>query len=483
MITRFAPSPTGHLHIGGARTALFNYLLARGLGGKFVLRVEDTDAQRSTEEYTKSILSAMEWLGLSWDGEPVFQTDRTGLHVEHAERLVAEGRAYWCRCAPEEIEESRKKAMAEGGKPRYDGRCRELGLGPSPGAAIRFKCPPGGQVRWRDLIKGPIVFEASELDDLVILRSDGLPTYNMAVVVDDITMGVTHVVRGDDHVNNTPRQILLYRALGAELPEFGHVPMILGSDKSRLSKRHGATSVMAYQEAGYLPQALVNYLARLGWSHGDQEIFSLEEMVGVFSLRHVGKAAAVFDPNKLDWLNAHYIKNTPPDELCSLLKPFLEKRGLPAPDGEKLLKIVLTLRERSKTLAEMAGKAEFYFGDLPKFDPKSAEQLLALLKTPEGADAPAKDAGGKAILEKWLGLLQELPRTREDFDQLLSGLAAELGVKAGVVAKPLRLALTGSTASPGLYEIMEILGPDVTLGRIRAAAETPEGYPQVRQPA
>ncbi|MDR1109261.1 MAG: glutamate--tRNA ligase [Deltaproteobacteria bacterium] len=455
MITRFAPSPTGHLHIGGARTALFNYLLARRENGRFVLRIEDTDAQRSRPEYTESILGAMEWLGLSWDGEPVFQRARADLHRQRAQWLLDQGRAYWCHCRPEDIEASRQRALAEGGKPRYDGRCRDLGLGPAPGGVIRFKGPLDGQVGWTDLIKGPIVFEASELDDLVILRSDGLPTYNMAVVVDDADMGITDVLRGDDHVNNTPRQILLYQALGAPLPNFGHLPMILGSDKARLSKRHGATSVMAYREMGYLPQALVNYLARLGWSHGDQEIFGLAEMEGLFGLRNVGRSAAVFNPEKLDWLNAHYIKETPPGALGGLLAPFLAARGLAVPGPEVLAKIAATLRERSKTLAEMAAKAEFYLVGLPAIDPASAKKLLT--------------AEGKGILARWREALAVPPGDHGGFEGLLRGLSADLAAKPGAVAQPLRLALTGSTASPGLFEVIDVLGPEAVARRIAAA--------------
>ncbi|MDR2387906.1 MAG: glutamate--tRNA ligase [Deltaproteobacteria bacterium] len=455
MITRFAPSPTGHLHIGGARTALFNYLLARKENGRFVLRIEDTDALRSTEEYTQSILKAMKWLGLSWDGEPIFQRARSQFHRDKVLWLVEKGLAYWCHCKPEEIEISRQKAMAEGGKPRYDGRCRELGLGPAPGAAVRFKGPDSGQIGWTDLVKGPIVFEATELDDLVLLRSDNMPTYNLAVVVDDIDMGITEVIRGDDHVNNTPRQILLYRAFGANPPNFGHLPMILGADKSRLSKRHGATSVMAYHDLGYLPEALVNYLARLGWSHGDREIFSLKEMEELFSLKNVGKSAAVFNPEKLDWLNAHYLKTREPQDLANLLKPFLEKRDLPLANPQILKKIVLTLRERSKTLEEMASKAEFYLLDLPKIDPDSAKKIL--------------NQQGLAILARWKELLKSPPQDHGAFENQLRSLAAELGVKAGVAAQPLRLALTGVTASPGLYEVMEILGPQAIQKRIEAA--------------
>jgi glutamyl-tRNA synthetase len=469
MITRFAPSPTGHLHIGGARTALFNYLLARKENGRFVLRIEDTDAQRSTQEYTDSILEAMKWLGLSWDGEPIFQRARAPLHREKVESLVEQGKAYWCHCTPEDIEKSRQKAMAEGGKPRYDGRCRELGLGPAPGAVVRFKGPLSGKVGWNDLIKGPIVFEASELDDLIILRSDGLPTYNLAVVVDDIDMGITEVIRGDDHVNNTPRQILLYKAFEAELPNFGHVPMILGSDKSRLSKRHGATSVIAYREMGYLPQALVNYLARLGWSHGDQEIFSLSEMEQLFNLKNVGKSAAVFNPEKLDWLNGIYIKNSPTRQISNLLKSFLQSKNLSLPPEstdqsdppnlEVLDKIVLTLKERSKTLLEMANKAEFYLVDLPNIDPVQAKKLFT--------------TDGLAILARWRDLLKDPLKDHGAFDTLLSTLSTELGVKPGVVAQPLRLALTGSTASPSLYDIIEILGINSVQKRIDSALNYP----------
>ncbi len=456
IITRFAPSPTGHLHIGGARTALFNWLLARKLGGRFVLRIEDTDAQRSTEEYTQAILSAMTWLNLDWDGEPVFQSRRTDIHRQHIDRLLEDGRAYWCHCRPEELEQRRQKAMAEGGKPKYDGLCRDKNLGPAPGAVVRFKGPLDGQTSWNDLIKGPVSFENKELDDLIILKSDGMPTYNMAVVVDDATMNITHIIRGDDHVNNTPRQILLYQALGAPLPLFAHVPMILGADKTRLSKRHGATSVMAYKEMGYLPQALTNYLARLGWSHGDQEIFSLDEMKQLFDLAQVGRSAGVFNPEKLNWLNSHYIKETPPAELAELMWPYLKAKGYPKPGAETLLKITLTVRERGKTLVELAEKAEFYFQDPPPLDAKAAAKFLT--------------GENKALLTSMKEALKEV-RTAEDFENLLRGLAEEKGVKLGAIAQPLRVALTGQTASPGLFEILEILGPDRTLARIDAAVK------------
>ncbi|MDR1545538.1 MAG: glutamate--tRNA ligase [Deltaproteobacteria bacterium] len=456
MITRFAPSPTGHLHIGGARTALFNYLLARGQGGRFILRIEDTDVQRSEEAYAAGILEAMTWLGLSWDGEPVRQSARTGLHREFVQRLLSEGAAYWCSCRPEDLEAQRKKALAEGGKPRYDGRCRELGLGPAPGSVVRFKGPQSGQAAWQDQIKGPISFDCQELDDLVLLRGDGQPTYNLAVVVDDLTMGVTHIIRGDDHVNNTPRQILLYRALGAEPPLFGHVPMILGKDKTRLSKRHGATSVLAYRDLGYLPQALVNYLVRLGWAHGDQEVFRLQELIEKFSLKHVGKSAAVFNDDKLNWLNAHYLKQTPPQELAALMWPLLAARGHAKPSDAFLAQAAAAVRERGKTLTELADKAEFFFEDLPALDPQGAARLL----TDDGREL--LDDFGRRLLAAW-------PAERGDFDELLKALAQDRGVKIGQAAQPLRLALTGQTASPGLFEIVETLGPEKVQRRLAAA--------------
>ncbi|MDR1038254.1 MAG: glutamate--tRNA ligase [Deltaproteobacteria bacterium] len=457
MKTRFAPSPTGFLHIGGARTALFNWLAARHSGGEFVLRIEDTDQQRSSDEYTRDILSSLEWLGLDHDGEPVYQTQRTELYREYVDRLLASGHAYWCHCSQERVVETRRTAMETKGKPRYDGRCRDLGLGPAPGAVVRFRGPSDGETAWNDLIKGPISFQNDELDDLVIVRSDGLPTYNMAVVADDVSMGITHVLRGDDHVNNTPRQILLYRALGAQLPELGHLPMILGDDKKRLSKRHGATSVLAYREMGYLPRALVNYLARLGWSSGDKEIFTLEEMTSLFSLSSVGKSAAVFNNDKLDWLNSHYIKETPADELAALTRPFLAAVGVSGMDETKLRAAVETVRERGKTLKELAAKSAFYFRDRISLDAKAAAKLL--------------DEGGRAVLRSFLDALAKLPESHEVFDGLLDRMSGELGVKKGAVAQPLRLALTGGTASPGLYDILEILGPDMVRRRIEEALD------------
>ncbi|MGL4207797.1 MAG: glutamate--tRNA ligase [Candidatus Adiutrix sp.] len=453
IIARFAPSPTGHLHIGGARTALFNWLLARQSGGKFLLRIEDTDALRSTDEFTQAILKAMLWLKLDWDDEPIFQSQRLEIHKEYIERLLKQDKAYWCHCQPQDLEERRQKILAAGGKPKYDGLCRHKALGPAKGAVVRFKGPEDGDTAWDDLIKGPIVFNNQELDDLIILRSDGMPTYNMAVVVDDITMNITHTVRGDDHVNNTPRQILLYEAIGAPTPRFAHLPMILGADKTRLSKRHGATSVMAYKDMGYLPQALTNYLARLGWSYGDQEIFTLEEMVSVFSLGQVGRSAGVFNPEKLIWLNSHYIKETLPLDLVNLVWPHLELKGYVKFKAETMNKIMLSVQERGKTILELAEKAEFYFQDLPSLDKKASEKFL----TPENKD----------LLKQWQQFLEK-PLAQGKFEELMNQLAQEKSLKPGAVAQPLRVALTGQTASPGLAEVIDILGPEAIKKRIEA---------------
>jgi glutamyl-tRNA synthetase len=429
--------------------------------------VEDTDALRSKDEHVKAILDALTWLGLNWDDEPVFQSARADLHREYVQKLLAKDRAYWCHCRPEDIEAKRQEALKVGGKPRYDGHCRDLGLGPAKGGVVRFKAPAPRLIAWVDLIKGPIEVDSQELDDLVLLKSDGHPTYNLAVVVDDLTMGVTHIVRGDDHVNNTPRQILLYKALEADLPSFAHVPMILGQDKTRLSKRHGATSVMAYRDQGYLPAALVNYLARLGWSHGDREIFSLDEMVSLFTLNKVGKSASVFNLEKLNWLNAHYIKETPLTTLSDLTLPFLKAKVGPefekalattlgGPPATALAPVMATVRERGKTLVELAQKAAFYFQEPPTLNPKDAAKLL----TPAGLQ----------LLRELASLLTaNFPGDHESFDQMLKDLAAKKDLKMGAVAQPLRLALTGETASPGLYDIVAILGQKRVLSRVQAA--------------
>ncbi len=456
--TRFAPSPTGYLHIGGARTALFNLLYARHYGGKFILRIEDTDQERSTEESTRAIFDAMTWLGLNWDEGPHYQAERIEKYKEAVRRLLDAGKAFRCDCTPDALEEKRKKALAEGRKPKYDGTCREKNLEWKTGSVVRFRTPQIGMTTVNDLIKGIISFNNEELDDLIVERSDGYPTYNFAVVVDDAEMGITHVIRGDDHLNNTPRQILLYEALGYEVPKFAHVPMILGSDKARLSKRHGATSVMAYQEMGYLPEALVNYLVRLGWSYGDQEIFSLDELIRYFSLESVGRSAAVFNPEKLIWLNQHYIKEGDTDRLADLLCPFLKNMNLPVTDKALVKNVVGDLKTRSKTLIEMAESGAFYFRDSVEYDPKSAEQFL--------------DREGRASLN---AILEELPAlsdyTKEGVENMLRTIAEKRTLKLKNVIQPLRVTLTGKTVSPGIDQVMITLGKEKVIARIKSALE------------
>jgi len=459
VIVRFAPSPTGFLHIGGARTALFNWLLARHTGGKFILRIEDTDQIRSTKESIDAILDSMTWLGLDWDEGPVYQTDRLHLYREHVDRLLKEGKAYACYCTPEELEERRQKALKEKRKPKYDGHCRNL-KGPVPDRppAIRFKAPERGVTVLRDLIKGPIEFNNEELDDLIILRSDGWPTYNFSAMVDDALMNITHVIRGDDHVNNTPRQILLYEAFGYPLPEFAHVPMILGADKARLSKRHGATSVMAYKDMGYLPQALVNYLVRLGWAHGDQEVFTLTELVEKFSLENVGKSAAVFNLEKLQWLNGVYLRQEKPETLAGLLLPVLEQKGLQPRSPEWLVEVVKTLQERSKTLAEMAEAAEFYFrSDFAMEEKAVKKHLTAAIKEP---------------VQMLMAKLESSPELDEKgLEEMFKEIITARGIKLGALAQAVRVSLTGRAVSPGIYEVLKIVGKEEALKRIRSAIE------------
>jgi len=455
--TRFAPSPTGYLHIGGARTALFNWLFTRHEGGEFILRIEDTDQERSTEESTKAILDAMEWLGLNWDECPYFQAERVDLHRDLVQKLIKEGKAYYCTCTPEVLEEKRKQALAAGKKPKYDGTCREKNLGKTAGSVVRFRGVQTGATVVEDLVKGNISFNNEELDDLIIERADGYPTYNFAVVVDDALMNITHVIRGDDHVNNTPRQILLYQALGFDVPKFAHVPMILGADKARLSKRHGATSVMAYKEMGYLPEALVNYLVRLGWAHGDQEIFSLKELVDVFSLEAVGKSPAVFNPEKLLWLNAHYIRETKPERLYEEMKNFWPATVAGA-GADLTKKVIADLQTRSRTLVEMAASADFYFAENLQYEPEAAQKFLQ----PEAA-AHLKEIAAR--IPAWENF------TKEGIEEFLKSYAHEKEIKLKVIAQPLRVALTGKTVSPGIDEVMVTLGKELVIKRIQAAAD------------
>lgn len=455
--TRFPPSPTGFLHIGGARTALFNWLFTRHHRGKFILRIEDTDIARSTEEALKAILDSMQWLGLDWDEGPFFQSKRLAIYQEHVDRLLSEGKAYRCYCPPEELEEKRKRALEERKKPKYDGKCRNLSP-PYPDGpyAVRFKCPQEGQTVVEDLVKGRVVFENAELDDLIIQRSDGMPTYNFAVVVDDGTMGITHVIRGDDHVNNTPRQILLFRALGYPLPYFAHVPMILGPDRTRLSKRHGAESVMAYKEMGYLPEGLLNYLVRLGWSYGDQEIFSIGELIEKFSLENVGKSAGIFNPEKLRSINGDHIKGREPSKLAPLLLPFIKVKGYEIGEEEKLNKIISNLKARSKTLVEMADQAEFFFKEEIEYEEEAAKKFLR----PEVIDI------FEDLIEGFKGMKTV---SEAEVESLFRGIAQRREIKLVKVAQPVRVALTGRTVSPGLFEVIDILGKGQTIRRLEKA--------------
>jgi glutamyl-tRNA synthetase len=455
--TRFAPSPTGYLHIGGVRTALFNWLFARHDDGVFILRVEDTDVARSSQEYLNAILDGLQWLGLDWDEGPYFQSQRQQLYREHVEQLLTEGKAYRCYCSPEELEERRQRALADGHKPKYDGRCRERSDQPTDlPFVIRFKAPQEGTTMVEDLVKGTVTFNNEELDDLIIMRSDGTPTYNFVVVVDDALMGITHVIRGDDHLNNTPRQIHLYEALGYPIPAFAHLPLIMGEDHTRLSKRHGATSVTAYQEMGYLPHALVNYLARLGWSYGDQEIFSREELIEKFSLEGAGRSAGIFNQEKLLWLNAHYIKEGDSKQIAEQLMPFLHQRGIEAEVNARLIKVVQSLQPRAKTLVEMAEMAEFYFRDDFSYDEKGERKFLR----PE--------------LSPFLVSLIEELRVRQDFgeahlEELFRQLTVQQGLKMSQAAQGVRVALTGKTTSPGLFEVMEGIGRERVIKRLERA--------------
>ncbi len=422
------------------------------------MRIEDTDVTRSTEEAVKAIIDSMQWLGLDWDEGPFFQSERLAIYREHVDKLLTEGKAYRCYCTPQELEEKRKGALGEKKKPKYDGKCRDLSP-PYPDGpyAVRFKCPQEGQTVVEDLVKGRVVFENAELDDLIIQRSDGMPTYNFAVVVDDGTMGVTHVIRGDDHVTNTPRQILLFRALGYSLPCFAHVPMILGSDRTRLSKRHGAESVMAYKEMGYLPEGLLNYLVRLGWSYGDQEMFSIGELIEKFSLENVGKSAGVFNPEKLRSINGDHMKAKEASTLVPLLLPFIRAKGHDFDERERLTKIIGNLQGRSKTLVEMADQGEFFFKEEIEYDAKAARKFLR----PEVIDIFDE------LIESFKGM--EV-MSAAMVESLFRGVAERREVKLVKVAQPVRVALTGSTSSPGLFEVIDILGKAQTIKRLEKAS-------------
>ncbi len=455
---RFAPSPTGYLHIGGARTALFNYLLARKEQGCFVLRIEDTDVARSTEESVDAILQAMSWLGLSCDEGPYYQSQRFDLYRIKVEQLIASGHAYRCYCTAEELDAKRKLAEQEKRKPKYDGTCRTRQDVPVDRPfVVRFRAPQEGATSFNDRIKGTITFQNQELDDLIVQRTDGTPTYNLVVVIDDAEMDIKLVIRGDDHLNNTPRQILLYQALGYAVPEFAHVPMILGADQKRLSKRHGATSVMAYRDLGYLPEAMVNYLVRLGWSSGDQEIFSMDELIEKFSLDNVGRSAGVFNPEKLLWLNAHYIKTGDPQRLGELLQEYLAVLGVNCDAGPLTAEVAKTLQERCKTMVEMAEQAAYYYCSEVEFDPKAAAKFLT--EAQQGVFAATLEQLG--VLDDWQA---------ESIEEVLSKVMESTGLKFGKIAQPLRVALTGNTVSPSICQVMAVMDKEMTLTRLERAA-------------
>jgi glutamyl-tRNA synthetase len=445
--TRFAPSPTGYLHIGGARTALFSWAYARRHGGKFVLRVEDTDLERSTRESVEAILDGLRWLGIDWDEGPIFQMQRLARYQEAAERLIAGGQAYYDYMPRQELDALRAAQQARGEKPRYDRAIgqRYRGQGPAP---VRFKTPQEGTVGWNDLVKGPIEFPNAELDDLVLLRADGVPTYNFGVVVDDLDMDITHVIRGDDHVNNTPRQIHIFNALGEKLPQFAHVPMILGADGERLSKRHGAVSVTQYRDEGTLPEALLNYLARLGWSHGDEEVFSARQLVEWFDLGHVARSPAQFNPEKLAWLNQQYLKGADDARLAALAAPELRRRGVQLAAGPALEKVVRLLKERAASIPQLADEAMLFYQvevhpGTPDWD-QNVEQALRTLKARLGAAAWQRAVLGDALKE----------------------VAKASGLKMAQLAMPLRRLVTGRTQTPSIDAVLELLGRETVLQRL-----------------
>ncbi|NNM00472.1 MAG: glutamate--tRNA ligase [Gammaproteobacteria bacterium] len=460
VVTRFPPSPTGMLHVGGARTALFNWLYARRHGGSFVLRIEDTDRERSTQEAVDVILEGMAWLGLDWDEGPHYQTQRFDRYREVVQQLLDEGKAYRCYSSKEEVDAMREAARERGEKPRYNGYWRERSATPPAGIepVIRFKNPLEGDVVINDQLHGEVRFSNTELDDLVIARADGTPTYHLTVVVDDMDMGITHVIRGDDHLNNTPRQINLLEAIGAPRPVYCHVPMILGHDGKRLSKRHGAVSVLEYREAGILPEALLNYLARLGWSHGDQEVFSIAEMVELFDLDALNKSAAGFDPDKLLWLNQHYIKETPADRLADIAAPFFERQGADLTAGPPLTAMVDAQRERAKTLIDMAEQSLFFYQDFTGFDEKAAKKHLR----PVALEPLSAVREALAALPEWNG---------EALHGAVAAVSEKLELNMGKVAQPLRVAVTGAAASPGIDVTLELVGRERSLARIDQALE------------
>ncbi|KAF0192844.1 MAG: glutamyl-tRNA synthetase [Gammaproteobacteria bacterium] len=457
--TRFAPSPTGYLHVGGARTALYSWLYARRHGGTFILRIEDTDIERSTAESVNAILEGMTWLGLEYDEGPFAQTERMDRYYEVIAQLVEAGHAYRCYCSKERLEILREQQSAAKQKPRYDGKCRSLKHAPAADQpfVVRFRNPQLGAVVVDDKVRGNVVFQNSELDDLIIARSDGTPTYNLTVVVDDIDMRITHVIRGDDHLNNTPRQINIFKALGKESPVYAHVPMILGPDSKRLSKRHGAVSVMQYREQGLLPEALLNYLVRLGWSHGDQEIFSKDEMIELFDIADINSSASTFNTEKLLWLNQHYIKSSHPEHVARHLSWHVGQLGIDPANGPELEKVVVAQCERAKTLAEMAQNSVYFYRDIDGYDDKAAKHLKGDILEP---------------LQNLRERLALLPDWRADLiHQTINAVAESHDLKLGKIAQPLRVAVTGGTVSPPIDITLELIGCIRTMERLDRALE------------
>jgi glutamyl-tRNA synthetase len=454
--TRFAPSPTGYLHVGGARTALFSWLYARKHGGQFILRIEDTDRERSTQASVDAILLGMDWLGLDYDEGPFYQTQRFDRYKAVIQQLIDSGEAYHCDCSKERLTEIREQQMADKIKPRYDGCCRDKNLPASESTVVRFKNPLQGDVVIDDMVKGRVVINNRELDDLIIERTDGTPTYNLTVVVDDWDMKMTHIIRGDDHLNNTPRQINILKALGAELPTYAHVPMILGDDGKRLSKRHGAVSVMQYREDGYLPEALINYLVRLSWSHGDQEIFSREEMIELFDAVDINSSASAFNTEKLRWLNQHYIKHTAIDELAEDMRQYISEQGFHTTDGPDLHAVLEVFAERCSTLVELAEEIRFLYQDFTEYDEKQAKKQF------RPATLPVLESLKQqySALDNW---------TAEAVHEVVENTVNALQVGFGKVGQPLRLAVTGNGKSPSIDVTLALLGKTKTLQRLEQA--------------
>ncbi len=456
VVTRFAPSPTGYLHVGGARTALYSWLYAKSQGGKFVLRIEDTDIERSTQEAIDAILEGMKWLGLEHDEGPYYQTKRFDRYKEFVQQLLDQGKAYKCTCSRERLDALREEQMAAGLKPKYDGKCRDADIQQNENFVIRFKNPLDGEVVIKDHIRGDITIANSELDDLIIQRSDGTPTYNFCVVIDDWDMKVSHVVRGEDHINNTPRQINILQALGAPVPEYAHVSMILGDDGKKLSKRHGAVSVMQYRDDGYLPQALLNYLVRLGWSHGDQEIFSLDEMISLFSLDAIGQSASAFNTEKLIWLNQHYMKTLPPEQVVEHAIWHFEQQGIDVSAGPALEKVIEIQADRVKTLKELAEISRYFYHEYDEFDANAAKKHLR----PVAAEPLSLVKAKLSALENW---------DPTSIQAAINETASELDVGMGKVGMPLRVAVTGAGNSPSLDVTLALLSQSQVEQRINKA--------------